>query len=123
MNKILNGTTTTIFGDESIEARKTGLAAIGDFIDAVDEAFKDCHDIILSNCLTGDRDDIERDVMEWTGEIKKINDLLGKAYKLEQARLHSDEQNSPGYKQYLKDKHREQQQDEARLEAINDQRT
>ena len=104
MNSILNGTATEIFGDESIEAREVGLTAVADFMDAIDEAFKDCHDSIL-NLMTDERDDIERDVMEWTGEIKKINDLLGKVYALETKRLEIDKKNTPEYLAYAKSEH------------------
>lgn len=117
MNSILNGTATEIFGDESIEAREVGLTAVADFMDAIDEAFKDCHDSIL-NLMTDERDDIERDVMEWTGEIKKINDLLGKAYKREIKRLETDRQNTPQYQAYLKNEHLDEDYDEKRLREI-----
>lgn len=90
MNTITNGTATTIFGSESIEARAAGLIAVADFYDAVNTAFKECHDTILANDLTDERDDIERDVMEWTGEIKRLNDLLGNAYQNELRRLVKD---------------------------------
>ena len=114
-NNITNGYATTIFGDESIEAREVGLTAVSDFIDAVQDAFKECHDSILSNLLTDERDDIERDVMEWTGEIKRLNDLMHKAWATERRRLHLDKMAAMEADEDVKADHIRQERKDARL--------
>ena len=75
---------TVFFGDLNLDAMDSALPAIAGFIDAVDEALADLSEAIVSNVThLEDGDEIERDIDEFTSEIKAINNVMGRCYQNE----------------------------------------